>query len=335
MNTKVCHKLKFSLFLAVLISCLATFISCGNLFDDIETPDSDAVTVTLNGTVRSVFSETGAVPAEYAALFMQSDETDSRAAIPTMPTGCTTTVSATADDGTTIASQTLTENTFTLPLVSGKKWTVSVTMKYNGTTILSDSKEFDLTSVGAVSHEFILKPVTGGTGNISLSMSLGTDVTANTVNVSGLTSSNENIYKSNGIFTLTKNGISSGVYDVTLKFMQDNKLVYYTIQTINVLPGLTTNTWITSHLDSDNRFCVTKQMAEALEQNNFFVGDCGTETPDDTNGTGSPYKPLATITKAVSLISTMPTGEYTIHVKDGTTEDISSTIQINKKITIE
>ena len=76
-------------------------------------------------------------------------------------------------------------------------------------------------------------------------------------------------------------------------------------------------------------------MAEALEQNNFFVGDCGTETPDDTNGTGSPYKPLATITKAVSLISTMPTGEYTIHVKDGTTEDISSTIQINKNITIE
>ena len=310
----------------------------------------------LNGTIHSIFSDTGAVPAEYAALFMQSDETYSRAAIPTMPTGCTTTVSATADDGTTIDSQTLTENTFTLPLVSGKKWTVSVTMKYNGTTILSDSKEFDLTSVGAVSHEFILKPVTGGTGNVSLTLAIeATSIkyilitipdqsaiawTQNTI--SGNTNYGKWAPPGSTSFvanpTITLSNVNSGVYTATMRFYSGNDnnkaLIYSTSQEINVLPTLTTNKWVSGG-DVSNTLTITPTMVNAYGRTDFFVGDCGTATPDDTNGTGSPYKPLATISKAVSLISTMPTGEYTIHVKDGTTEDISSTIQINKNITIE
>ncbi|MBO4706335.1 MAG: leucine-rich repeat protein [Spirochaetaceae bacterium] len=349
MNTKVCHKLKFSLFLAVLISCLATFISCSNLFDDIEPSNADASTVTLNCTIHSIFSDTGAVPAEYAALFMQSDETDSRAAIPTMPTGCTTTVSATADDGTTIAPQNLTENTFTISLVSGKKWTVSVTMKYNGTTILSDSKEFDLTSVGAVSHDFILKPVTGGTGNISLTLAIGATsikyILITIPNQSAIVwTKNTNYWAPPGSTsyvtnpTITLNNVNSGIYTATMRFYSGNDnnkaLIYSTTQEINVLPTLTTNKWVSGGNVSDT-LSITPTMVDTYGRTDFFVGDCGTATPDDTNGTGSPYKPLATITKAVSLISTMPTGEYTIHVKDGTTEDISSTITINKNITIE
>lgn len=362
MNTKACYKLKFSLFLAVLISCLATFISCRNLFDDIETPNSDAVTVTLNGTVRSVFSDTGAVPAEFTAQLMQSDETDSRAAIPTMPTGCTTTVSATANDGTTIPAQTLTENTFTLPLVSGKKWAVTVTMKNGSTVILSDSKEFDLTSVGAVSHEFILKPVSGGTGNVSLTLAIeATSIKNILIEISGQSTFNWKKNTSNNTWSIpgnqsqsnktnpniTINGLNSGVYTATFRFFDTDSngyssaLLFSMLQEINVLPTLTTNKWILDGTES-NTLSITQDMVDTYGRTDFFVGDCGTETPDDTNGTGSPYKPVATITKALALIGTMPTNnssnqpiEYTIHVKDRTTEDISSTITINKKIKIE
>ncbi len=361
MNAKMCRKLKFSLFLAVLLSCLVTIISCSNLFDDIETPSAN--TITLNGTIRSLFSDNSAVPSEYAALFAQSDETDFRAAIPTLPTSnLTTIVTATANGENTITKE-VEDSSFTIPLKSGKKWTVTVTMKSNDTEMLSDSKEFDLTSVGAVSHEFVLKPVTGGTGNVSLTLDIEATCIKtllieipgrNPINWKKNTSTNKwsipgnqsQVDKTNPNITL--NGINSGVYTATLRFFDNHNdeanpdaQIFSMQQEINVLKTLSTTKWVLDGTVCDT-LSITQGMVDTNVRTDFFVGDYGTVAPSDTNGTGSPYKPVATITKAVSLISTLPAKnasnepiEYTIHVKHGTTEEISSTISIQKNITIE
>ncbi len=361
MNAKMCRKLKFSLFLAVLLSCLVTIISCSNLFDDIETPSAN--TITLNGTIRSLFSDNSAVPSEYAALFAQSDETDFRAAIPTLPTSNLTTIVTATANGEDPITKEIEDSSFTIPLKSGKKWTVTVTMKNNDTEMLSDSKEFDLTSVGAVSHEFVLKPVTGGTGNVSLTLDIEATCIKtllieipgrNPINWKKNTSTNKwsipgnqsQVDKTNPNITL--NGINSGVYTATLRFFDNHNdeanpdaQIFSMQQEINVLKTLSTTKWVLDGTVCDT-LSITQGMVDTNVRTDFFVGDYGTVAPSDTNGTGSPYKPVATITKAVSLISTLPAKnasnepiEYTIHVKHGTTEEISSTISIQKNITIE
>lgn len=83
-------------------------------------------------------------------------------------------------------------------------------------------------------------------------------------------------------------------------------------------------------------------MADTFNQTEFFVGG---ESADDGNGnTGrTPYKPLATVAQAVSIINTLLATnsanepvQYTIHVKDGISpEEVAETIIIERNITVE
>ena len=204
MNRKKFLVFKFSFFSAILISFFLTVLSCDNLFTDItptytpsvptgeETLSAVSVgTVTLTGKISDIFSHGGAVPAEYAALSASlsvsaqngADEL-SRSAIPTKPTSEITYTAAAetvkkAADGTTplktaqcsVTTTAGSEPVVSVPLSVGYTWRITVIMKHNDDTVLSDvyTMESALSATNPVlSHDFVLKPLTTGSGTISL-----------------------------------------------------------------------------------------------------------------------------------------------------------------------
>ena len=291
MRNNVRRFFRLSSSVAIVLLCFLTVFSCNDLFSDItstytpsNTPteaESPAVaderTVTFNGTISSPFSTAGAVPAEYAAQFVQTADdadgeetacanTDSRSAMPTLPNDTpTTTVTATAT-GESPITQNVTGNSFAIPLKSNKTWTVIVEMKNGSTTILSDLAEFDLTTVPVTTHEFVLKPVSVGSGTIALSFSntgAFNSVTVVSVKKDGVDASsdwnNAVNCSTSGLSMKTSKTLSCGVYSVCLRFAK-GAYSYTSIQEINVLPNLETNTWVVSNKDSDGKFQVTQSM---------------------------------------------------------------------------
>ena len=304
-------------------------------------------------------AENGAVSDVNAA---SADGADKRAALPEKPEDFYYYVTASAA-GQTTKNLTVTEGaSFSLALEVGNVWTVTVGMKLKASaaatptpdtdaTILSDSAEFDISAENPVAtHNFVLKPVESGTGAISLYFAnpnnVFDDFTVSSVKKNGTDASSawNSAVTTDSTSYISATSLAAGVYEIKLDFKKGSELVYSTIQTINVLPNMTTNKWIIpeSLADENGKLCVTQQLADAFRMTVFFVGECGTVTPSDTNGTGSPYKPLASISKALELISALPAEnsenkpiEYVIRVKDGITENLASTITIQKNITIE
>ncbi len=241
------------------------------------------------------------------------------------------------------------------------------------TTVLTDTQEFDLSEEAAINRDFFLKPYTGegaGTGSINLALTFDSGVSADSITyilikldeensialkkntISGNTNNGKwavtgsFTYESNPIIKITS--INSGVYHAVLSFYNsdgDDKVSLYSVlQEINVFPGMETNRWVlpSDFLNENGYFKITQAMVDNYIIRDFYVGNCGTATPDDSTGNGGPYKPYATVAKAVDVIKKLPlvdsennTIEYTIHVKDGTQNNVESQISINRHITIE
>ena len=368
---------RITFFAVISTFVLFSVSSCSDLFSYITSTTASnsnaGETITFTGTVRNAFADGSAVPAEYAALFAEaadgaesaSASTAGRSAIPNLPTDtATTTVTATAT-GESSPIPTINGDSFTIGLKSGKVWTVTVTRTYTGGITLSDSANLDLTTVPVTSHDFVLKPDMSGTGNIYLGWNFDAcdSIKYFTIDIEGQTqkafskntiSGNvnngkwapEGTYSYTTYPTISINSVASGHYNALIRFYNnetDKVLLYFTEQTINVYKGMTTSKWVLSNaenVDSNGYFKPTNSLLQSFGMQHIFVGDCGTEAPSDETGTGSPYKPYASVAKAVSLANALPkkTAEespYVIHVKDGLEEDITSAISIQNNITIE
>ena len=284
MHNKIYTILKYSLFIVTMFFGSSVVLSCRNSFTDYTTRynqtnqteqatrqnsvDANGKIVNFTGTVNDLFSLDGAFPTEFTAHLAgfssgtDSDTgaisgtsatpayaTNSRSAMPTKPeTGCTISVTATADDEETL-SQPVDGNSFSLLLIAGKVWTVTVAMKSGSIEILRDSAVFDLTTAAVVSHDFVLKPLSEGNGTISLDFSkpdsVFNSVTVVSVKKDGADASSDWTDAVNcstsGLSMKTGKSLAAGVYDIKLDFKKDTKLVYTTMQTINVFPNMTTD----------------------------------------------------------------------------------------------
>ena len=387
MHIKIHTILKYSLFMVIILLASSLVLSCNGLFvDDIANYNSinqngvaagvaaaDGKTVLFTGTISSPFSSGGAVPSEYAAQFSQagaatdasyaesvSVSTASRSAIPSKPTNFYYKVTASYSGLPKPTVQTYSKETtsFSLPLLSGKVWEITVELKSGNileiladdATILSDSTTLDLTSNSVASYNFLLKPSAGGSGSLSLSFS-NPDSAFNSVTVVSVTKDGVDASSdwndavnctTAGLSMKTSKTLAAGVYDIKLDFKKGTKRVYTTMQAITVFSRLTTDTWVTSLKDDDGKLCITQQMVNSFQLKDFFVGATSANQYPLDSYSGSPYYPLATVAKAVSIINDLPSKndndepiQYTIHVKDGIEEEITSNIQIKNNISIE
>ena len=69
---------------------------------------------------------------------------------------------------------------------------------------------------------------------------------------------------------------------------------------------MNTNTWVSDGsgvIDSEGNFKLSSALITEYARTTFYVGDTGVgKEPSDTEGTGSPYTPLETVTKALEII---------------------------------
>ncbi|MBB5219963.1 hypothetical protein HNP77_002352 [Treponema rectale] len=186
--------------------------------------------------------------------------------------------------------------------------------------IMSDTYPATLSAANpVVSHTFYPKPSQSGSGLVGLSMTIPTTVELVTaicsnsnwrdnisVNVAGIS-----------VTVMTKDMTSggstpSGSYEVTFNFFDEyGILLYSTVQTINVFDNMTTNTWLSdgSGVISDSgEFSLTADLVSQFARTTFYVGQTAAATSvevtaSDITGSGSPYAPFETVTKAVEVIA--------------------------------
>lgn len=291
------------------------FFSCTNfLSENSDSSESSnnlsSSTVAFNGTI----DYSGAFP--YELLEINDSESAYRSASYKIETNWI--YFATATSGSDTVSGTFgsgTEaRTFEISLATGKTWTITCGIKKGETVLLSDTFSVT-TSVDepAISHTFFVKPGTSGTGVIGLTMTVDslmiTHVTAECSDSVWNNSVTSNpCTTTSGTTSILVASIPSGTYEVTFNFYDSSNILQYTTtQTINVFDNLTTNRWYStssenSPIKSDGTFEVTTALINAQKRTVFYVGNT-TVTGNDTTGTGSPYAPLATITKAYSYMT--------------------------------
>lgn len=300
------------------------FFSCTNFLN--ENSDSSessnnlsSSTVAFNGTVYY----SGAFP--YELLEINDSESAYRSASYKIDSSWT--YFATATYGSDTVSGTFgsgTEaRTFEISLATGKTWTITCGIKKGETVLLSDTFSVT-TSVDepAISHTFFVKPGTSGTGVIGLTMTVDslmiTHVTAECSDSVWNNSVTSNpCTTTSGTTSILVASIPSGTYEVTFNFYDSSNILQYTTtQSINVFDNLTTNRWYSTSSEnspiSDGTFEVTTALINAQKRTVFYVGNT-TVTGNDTTGTGSPYAPLATITKACSFM-TDSSADYKIFI---------------------
>lgn len=301
------------------------FFSCTNfLSENSDSSESSnnlsSATVAFRGTVEY----SGAVP--YELLELNNSESTSRSASYKIDSDWTYFATATSGSDSvsgTFGSETA-ARTFEISLATGKTWTITCGMKKGETVLLSDTFSVT-TSVDepAISHTFFVKPGTSGTGVIGLTMTVDslmiTHVTAECSDSVWNNSVTSNpCTTTSGTTSILVASIPSGTYEVTFNFYDSSNILQYTTtQSINVFDNLTTNRWYStsyenSPIQSDGTFEVTTALINAQKRTVFYVGNT-TVTGNDTTGTGSPYAPLATITKACSFM-TDSSADYKIFI---------------------
>ncbi len=178
------------------------------------------------------------------------------------------------------------------------------------------------------------------------------DTTAVTAGWSGLSNWDSTkkavIYTSSlSEFTISSNtGFTSGIWEVAVNFKDnEEQLLYSSIQIICVYDNLETKTWESSKTVADSNELIvssgsdagvmylTTLLVDAYGLTDFYVSSTG----NDTTGNGSPMKPFATITKGIAVVNGLNRLDktYTLHVKNGISQTVSSTITVTSNLSIE
>lgn len=356
----------FLVFTALFIS------SCSNVSDPLQPLPFFSVDQYASVSGEIILPQNGAFPDSIAACLGYTAEADGRSAFPSaLPSGEKTfTVVATASGETDVNGAGYSDVTSSYYYVNnikiGVEWTVTVTMNIAGSPVMSGSTTITPTETAQQSTVNVtVTPVQTalGSGSINLTISYANSTVSNkidsfSVSLANSTEStnwtnafNATTYEEGKVISKSKiqfSHLPSGSYTIAMNFYNsDNVLLFSDIQVINIFDNLVTNTWVsnggTSPINSSNQYKVTANHLESFTLKQIYVGATPYSTsPSDTNGTGSIYAPLASVARAAKVINTMPQKDssdnyidYTIHVKDGVTENVTSRIDFNNNTIIE
>ncbi len=236
-----------------------------------------------------------------------------------------------------------------------KKWIVefgirtasdaSVTLGSTTNKIVCDTKEANISSEFPVYvNDFVLKPISQGTGILDLGMTVPAIVTSVTAQV-GRTAWGPTITVGAGETTktvnITSSSMNAGSYNVAFSFFNAaGMLLYRDKQTVNIVQGCITNNWINNGGDS----LITNGGAYVLEEDDindfarktFYVGN--TLFADAKNvengGSGSAAAPLDSLTEAIGIIAgrqDSTTAAYTIYISGTITGTQTISESVNGK----
>ena len=303
----------------ILISlCLFVLTSCTNfinetIYDKVSTEESPTQTINFIGNIQA----NGALPSTIFEL-VKNDQT--RSALPTI-SNLSLFATATTSDGSLNRTGNFLESShnirFSISLSTGHTWTITCGLKTsNGAIVFSDSCQVTITNDNPVFSYNFQPQITEGSGsgsvNLPITLEDGTNIDHITATCpsSSWNASVEDISSP----SLVASDIPCGSYEVTINFYEaSNILKYSTTQSITVLNSLTTDTWISDEsglINDDGVFNLTKSLIDQYIRTIFYIGDTGLGSePSDTNGSGSPYEPFESLSKAIDLIAS--TGDST------------------------
>lgn len=295
----------------MLTSC-TNFIN-ETIYDKVSTEESPTETINFIGNIQA----NGALPSTIFEL-VKNDQT--RSALPTI-SNLSLFATATTSDGSLNKTGNFLESShnirFSISLSTGHTWTITCGLKTsNGAIVFSDSCQVTITNDNPVFSYNFQPQITEGSGsgsvNLPITLENGTNIDHITATCpsSSWNASVDDISSP----SLVASDIPCGSYEVTINFYEaSNILKYSTTQYITVLNSLTTDTWISDEsglINDDGVFNLTKSLIDQYIRTIFYIGatDLGSE-PSDTNGSGSPYEPFESLSKAIDLIAS--TGDST------------------------
>ena len=301
----------------ILISlCLFVLTSCTNfinetIYDKDSTEESPTETINFIGNIQT----NGALP---STIFELVKNDQSRSALPTI-SNLSLFATATTSDGSLNRTGNFLESShtirFSISLSTGHTWTITCGLKTsNGAIVFSDSCQVTITNDNPVFSYNFQPQITEGSGSVNLPITLENGTNIDHITATCPSSSWNASVDDISSPSLVASDIPCGSYEVTINFYEaSNILKYSTTQYITVLNSLTTDTWISDEsglINDDGVFNLTKSLIDQYIRTIFYIGDTGLDSePSDTNGSGSPYEPFESLSKAIDLIAS--TGDST------------------------
>ncbi len=313
------------------------FFACANAFNDnsqsanntIVNTEQKTVTITGQISIPDDFTESDAFPDKYHSLFESKDDTNARTAFPSAPTSTdyyvTAKIAGVATVNANISNESVTGATYTItfPIYDqSPDWDVEAGLKatFNENTeaiILKDTRTATITqTTPTFNHDFIIKPLTSGNGDVDLNISFETSGTADTLELylgtTDIPTTPESAGTGETISTskITLKNRTAGSYKAKLVFKKDGYVVFTDYQNINIFPNMTTDKWVRSGGDgpitSSNTYRVTDTLVSDYLITQIYVGntaiDGSTITGSDTTGNGTVFAPYATFSKAIGYL---------------------------------
>ena len=323
-------------------SCILLLVSCRN-----STGGSiENKTVIFNGSFEV---EDSLLRRMESAIYSGSEY--SRSAQPSLPASITYYAQATNKDNSSdiIISNDLNESTgtFSIPLKTGATWIIEVgangvsalNSSITDAVLIKDTFEFNPASATEprVDHTFYLAPYVSenGKGYLNLQMQIE--------NPKGNKISRVEIIPKRDLSDESKttaewNSVSNWIWDSTKGIL--SQLLFSSTQIICVYDNLETKTWESSkttaasnELIKNGVFRLTTQLVDSYGLTDFYVG--GTNASDENSG--SPNKPFAKISKAISIVNGINRMDktYAIHIKNGVSESCSTQLLVQSNVSIE
>lgn len=303
----------------ILISlCLFVLTSCTNfinetIYDKVSTEESPTETINFIGNIQA----NGALP---STIFELAKNDQTRSALPTI-SNLSLFATATTSDGSLNRTGNFLESShnirFSISLSTGHTWTITCGLKTsNGAIVFSDSCQVTITNDNPVFSYNFQPQITEGSGSGSVNLPITLEDGTNIDHITATCPSSSWNASVDDISSpsLVASDIPCGSYEVTINFYEaSNILKYSTTQYITVLNSLTTDTWISDEsglINDDGVFNLTKSLIDQYIRTIFYIGATGLGSePSDTNGSGSPYEPFESLSKAIDLIAS--TGDST------------------------
>ena len=293
----------------MLTSC-TNFIN-ETIYDKVSTEESPTETINFIGNIQA----NGALP---STIFELAKNDQTRSALPTI-SNLSLFATATTSDGSLNRTGNFLESShnirFSISLSTGHTWTITCGLKTsNGAIVFSDSCQVTITNDNPVFSYNFQPQITEGSGSVNLPITLENGTNIDHITATCPSSSWNASVDDISSPSLVASDIPCGSYEVTINFYEaSNILKYSTTQSITVLNSLTTDTWISDEsclINDDGVFNLTKSLIDQYIRTIFYIGatDLGSE-PSDTNGSGSPYEPFESLSKAIDLIAS--TGDST------------------------
>lgn len=332
---------KKSRFLICIALCLLA-VSCSNLLnrgnDDTSADNKESDTAKKSYIFKGSLNLSGAIP-EF--LNFEKDSSLSKSAVPNISGtdwnsyywqidavsgGVTKSINSKTNSNYFTSSSNPSVVEFIFDSLDEGNWDFTASLKKlasatpasNDSTIMKDT--YPNINIGdalpIVTHSFILKPsqtANTGKGSIELPLTIPSSIKKITATSTTDGWSDITLNPTTTSVTLSVSNIQSKTYEVTFSFFNANNiLLYTTIQTINVFDNMKTNTWLsdgTSIFNTSNTpvtFELTETIMNQFARTSIYVGvPAGlTEvTASDITGTGSPFAPVESVTKAAQIIA--------------------------------